>query len=148
LAFDAALVEEGFIMSGTTASKNLKAGEPTVITGDLENLAGVSAEILGRKEVFEAWLAGEKECGCNVLLIHAVPLNDPLPSHGLETPVAETQYHEIISDPKAWVIADDDEGAELFADKDFKTTNSARRIKALVEQVTGEQQPYGGSLEI
>ena len=54
----------------------------------------------------------------------------------LET-VVESQYHEIISDTAAWVIADEG-GEDLSLDKGFKTTNSARRIRALVEQVTGQ----------
>jgi hypothetical protein len=66
LAFDTALIEEGFTISGTTASRNVGVGEPINVTGDVGTLTGVAAEILGRKEVFEAWLAGEKECECNV----------------------------------------------------------------------------------
>ena len=48
------------------------------------------------------------------------------------------QYMEIISAPDAWQIADDDPNDEDEGiDKELKPTNSARRVKALVEQVTG-----------
>jgi RAD50-interacting protein 1 len=54
------------------------------------------------------------------------------------TSVTEDQYLEIISDPVAWAIVNDEgDGEDLLPEKDFKTTNSARRIRALVEQVTG-----------
>jgi hypothetical protein len=52
--------------------------------------------------------------------------------------VTEDQYLEIISDPVAWAIMNDEgDGEDSLLEKDFRTTNSARRIKALVEQVTG-----------
>ena len=50
------------------------------------------------------------------------------------------QYFEIISASDAWLIADDDgdDEADLRpADRELRPTNSARRVKALVEQVTG-----------
>jgi RAD50-interacting protein 1 len=50
------------------------------------------------------------------------------------------QYMDIISANDAWVVADehtDDTGTVL--DRELKPTNSARRVKALVEQVTGRQ---------
>ena len=50
------------------------------------------------------------------------------------------QYFEIISSPDAWLIADDDGEDETDtrpADRELRPTNSARRVKALVEQVTG-----------
>lgn len=55
--------------------------------------------------------------------------------------VADDQYHEIISASDAWVISDDD-GHDYTQnlrsqDADLKATTSARRVKALVEQVTG-----------
>jgi hypothetical protein len=43
----------------------------------------------------------------------------------------------MISAPDAWLIADDDGDSEDFPNHDFKSTNSARQIKALLEQVTG-----------
>ncbi len=51
------------------------------------------------------------------------------------------QYLEIISAPDAWQIADDDPNDEDNGiDKELKPTNSARRVKALVEQVTGTNE--------
>ncbi|KAH7883865.1 RINT-1 family protein [Phlebopus sp. FC_14] len=81
---------------------------------------GISRVILDQKEWFSAWLEGEKK-------------------------FAEDQYHEIISASDAWVIADDDryENAErhIPRDNELKATNSARRIKGLVEQVTDRYSP-------
>lgn len=54
-------------------------------------------------------------------------------------PVAIDQYMNIISAPDAWLIANDygaDED-DVVSDPELKPTNSARRVKALVEQVTG-----------
>ena len=48
------------------------------------------------------------------------------------------QYTEIISSGDAWLIADETaEDEESGIDRELKPTNSARRVKALVEQVTG-----------
>lgn len=50
------------------------------------------------------------------------------------------QYLEIISASDAWLIADDDgedENDNRAVDHELRPTNSARRVKALVEQVTG-----------
>ncbi|KAL0572573.1 hypothetical protein V5O48_009393 [Marasmius crinis-equi] len=70
---------------------------------------GIADVILGKKEWLDAWVEGEKR-------------------------FTETQYNEIISSSDAWQIADDDSEAETTTD--LKTTNSARRVKALVEQIT------------
>lgn len=58
--------------------------------------------------------------------------------------VAESQYNEIISSPDAWVIPSDDDDVDVDGTietnsepADLKTTNSARRVKALIEGVTG-----------
>ena len=50
------------------------------------------------------------------------------------------QYMEIISTQDAWLIADDtaEEEEDTIIDRELKPTNSARRVKALVEQVTGQ----------
>lgn len=47
---------------------------------------------------------------------------------------------EIISSPDAWLTADDDveEEDDGRVHPQLKATNSARRVKALVEQVTGQ----------
>ena len=49
------------------------------------------------------------------------------------------QYMEIISASDAWQIADEERNDEDDdgIDKELKPTHSARRVKALVEQVTG-----------
>jgi len=53
--------------------------------------------------------------------------------------VADDQYNEIISSPDAWQIADDvDELDSIMVDTDLRPTNSARRVKTLVEQITGK----------
>ena len=45
---------------------------------------------------------------------------------------------EIISAQDAWLIADDTtEDEESPIDRELRPTNSARRVKALVEQATG-----------
>lgn len=58
LAFDAAITEDGFNISGTSAG-----GE----TDTQENWDGTSEIILGKKEWFDAWLAGEKLCELMIL---------------------------------------------------------------------------------
>ena len=55
--------------------------------------------------------------------------------------VAEDQYHEIISASDAWLVADDT-SEDASAERELRSTNSARRIKALVEQVTGESSDF------
>lgn len=53
--------------------------------------------------------------------------------------VAETQLHEIISADDAWTVTDespDDESGEK-ADA-LKPTTSARQVRTLIEQITGE----------
>ncbi|TFY64757.1 hypothetical protein EVG20_g5839, partial [Dentipellis fragilis] len=79
---------------------------------------GVSEVVLGRKEWFERWMKGEKT-------------------------FALDQYHEIISAPDAWLIADhgDENDISTVADRELRATNSARRLKALVEQVTDRYSP-------
>ena len=49
--------------------------------------------------------------------------------------VVEDQYHDILSASDAWAIAE--EGEEEIVARDVKATNSARRVRALVDQVTG-----------
>ncbi|KAG0703168.1 RINT-1 family protein [Suillus ampliporus] len=86
-----------------------------------EEKGGVSSVILGQKEWFGAWLEGEKK-------------------------FAEDQYHEIISASDAWVIVHDDsndsDGYKVSRSvAELKATNSARRIKAQVEQITDRYSP-------
>lgn len=51
----------------------------------------------------------------------------------------EEQYHDIVTASDAWTIAQDEkhDDENRPAQIELKPTNSARRIKALVEQVTG-----------
>ena len=50
--------------------------------------------------------------------------------------VAEDQYNDIISASDAWHLSDDAD-EETMNEKDVRSTNSARRVKALIEQITG-----------
>ncbi|KAK7064595.1 TIP-1 family-domain-containing protein [Favolaschia claudopus] len=77
---------------------------------------GVSDVILGREEWFSAWMDGENQ-------------------------FAENQYHEIISSLDAWQIAEDEGGEEAGHLRGLRSTASARRLKALVEQVTDRYSP-------
>ncbi|TFY78757.1 hypothetical protein EWM64_g5257 [Hericium alpestre] len=120
LAFDASLKEEDFSLAGTIAGRARENAE----------WEGVSEVILGRKEWFERWMEGEK-------------------AFALE------QYHEIISAPDAWLIADGephDADAPVqtssAADRELRPTNSARQLKALVEQdVSMDMDGADGSIE-
>ncbi|KLO20039.1 hypothetical protein SCHPADRAFT_863786 [Schizopora paradoxa] len=101
LAFDDALRDAGFSFVGTSAQTT--SSKP-------EDWEGCSEIILGNKEWFESWLAGEQK-------------------------FTEAQYETIISSPDAWTIVND-EGEQLGQDNELRPTISARRIKVLVEQVT------------
>lgn len=52
IAFDGALREEGFNLSGTSAE----------ITQERNEWKGVSDVVLGRSDWFNSWLHGEKQC--------------------------------------------------------------------------------------
>ncbi|GJE85916.1 RINT-1 family protein [Phanerochaete sordida] len=90
----------------------------TSAAGEGGRWQGVSEVILGRKDWFEAWMEGERA-------------------------FAMDQYMEIISSQDAWLIADDSEDGEEEStiDRELKPTNSARKVKALVEQVTDRYSP-------
>ncbi|KAJ7823548.1 TIP-1 family-domain-containing protein [Mycena olivaceomarginata] len=83
-----------------------------------EKWNGVSDVILGKEEWFAAWMDGRSS-------------------------FAEDQYHEIISAVDAWHIADEEgEGNEEASHlRELRSTNSARRLKALVEQITDRYSP-------
>lgn len=127
LSFDASLAEADFSVIGTSAS-----------AASLEDSSSgkISEVILGRKEWFDAWVDGEKQCQLFPLLIKSLLITF--------LSVAEDQYQEIISASDAWQIADDDHEhyVDSATNRDLKTTNSARRIKALVEQVTGKHRYF------
>ncbi|KAG5650284.1 hypothetical protein H0H81_012762 [Sphagnurus paluster] len=77
---------------------------------------GASEVILGNAEWFESWLLGEQK-------------------------FAEDQYHDAISAADAWLIAIDDVHEDEVHSRDVKSTNSARRICSLIEQVTDRYSP-------
>lgn len=49
--------------------------------------------------------------------------------------VVEDQYDDIISAPDAWLVSED--GEDGLDSRGLRPTNSARKIKSLIEQVTG-----------
>ena len=62
---------------------------------------------------------------------HSFPFSDYI-----HNTVVEDQYNTIINDPKAW-----DASEEMNPDipsRDLRSTVSSRRIKSLIEQVTGK----------
>nr|VWO99552.1 N/A [Ganoderma boninense] len=117
LAFDTALRDEGFDLPGTTA---VPVSSVTADGDVRDGWEGISEVILGRKEWLEAWVEGERKS------------------------VVMDQYLDIISASDAWLIADDDDdedGGSRAIDHELRPTNSARRVKALVEQVTDRYSP-------
>jgi hypothetical protein len=54
--------------------------------------------------------------------------------------VIDDQYNEIISSSDAWLVAEEVDHDDAL--RDLKPTNSSRRIKSLVEQVTGQLTLY------
>ncbi|KAM5532788.1 hypothetical protein V8D89_013585 [Ganoderma adspersum] len=116
LAFDTALRDEGFDLPSTTA---IPVSSVTVDGDVRDGWQGISEVILGRTEWLEAWVEGERK-------------------------FAMDQYLEIISASDAWLIADDDgenDSDSRAIDRELRPTNSARRVKALVEQVTDRYSP-------
>jgi len=77
---------------------------------------GISEVILGREDWFEAWLEGERQ-------------------------FAMDQYMDIISSSDAWLMTEDSPDDAIVAERDLRPTNSARRLKALVEQITDRYSP-------
>ncbi len=131
LSFDSALREEGFEIRGTSATAS--KGKDGKQEEKEQKWEGASEVILGRREWFEAWMEGERVCKSSplfILLVHTLRNACIL--------VAMDQYMEIISAQDAWLIIDDTgDDDESVIDRELKPTNSARRVKALVEQVTG-----------
>ncbi|KAG9103847.1 hypothetical protein FRC06_007525 [Ceratobasidium sp. 370] len=76
---------------------------------------GIADVILGHKAWFDEWMEAERK-------------------------FTEHQYNEIIISPDAFAFTNDD-GEENQSQSEIKATNSARRIKALLEQVTERYQP-------
>ncbi|KAG9127939.1 hypothetical protein FRC07_007177 [Ceratobasidium sp. 392] len=77
--------------------------------------SGVVDVILGHKAWFDEWMEAERQ-------------------------FTERQYNEIIISPDAFAFTNDD-GGDNQLQLEIKATNSARRIKALLEQVTERYQP-------
>ena len=115
LAFDSKLIDDGFSLAETSTSGN---------NGENTNWEGISDVILGNKEWFDAWLEAERQCKCTN---HSMELNQP-------SAVAEEQYNEIIHAQDAWHISDDGESDDR--NRNLRPTNSARRVKALFDQVS------------
>lgn len=111
VAFDTQVRDDGFALTGTYLALNKAAGQ-------VEEWEGVSEVILGRKEWFDSWLEAERR-------------------------FAEAQYDELVHSPNAWQLVDDgaltDEDSETTID--LRPTNSARRIKALFEQISDRYKP-------
>ena len=126
LAFDSALRDEGFDLPGTTVATRLDK-EAQACTWE-----GISEIILGKKEWFEAWVEGEQKCKLFLVLASFL-------AQYTWVAVAMDQYYDIIGAPDAWLIGDEDseENGASRTDRELRPTNSARRVKSLVEQVTG-----------
>lgn len=126
LLFDNQVKEDGFSLSGTYDS----FGQSNV-----EEWEGVSDVILGKKEWFDAWLEGERRCEWSSLI--------PRVEISYVSLVAEAQYDDLIHSLDAWQFVDD--GAQSddnpAATSDLRPTNSARRVKALIEQITDRYKP-------
>ncbi|EPS99064.1 hypothetical protein FOMPIDRAFT_1125069 [Fomitopsis schrenkii] len=111
LSFDSALREEGFDINGTTAASS--PNDPGIAR---VKWGGLSEVILNRQEWFEAWMEGERQ-------------------------FAMDQYMEIISASDAWLITNDSTDDAIVTERDLRRTHSARRIKALTEQITDRYSP-------
>lgn len=48
---------------------------------------------------------------------------------------------ELVSSSDAWLVANDSTDDSIVIERDLRPTNSARRIKALTEQITGRRVP-------
>ncbi|KAH8120467.1 TIP-1 family-domain-containing protein [Phellopilus nigrolimitatus] len=82
---------------------------------DVSAWEGTSDIVLGSKEWFDAWLEGERK-------------------------FAEDQYNEIIISADAWQLSDDAE-EDTANVREVRPTNSARRVKVLIEQITDRYRP-------
>ncbi|KAH8100492.1 RINT-1 family protein [Cristinia sonorae] len=113
LSFDSAIKDEGFEIAGTSVAVSKDTDHSK------QKWEGISEIILGQKEWFEAWMEGERK-------------------------FAMDQYVDIISASDAWLIADENDNEEddgVHVAIDIRPTVSARRVKALVEQVTDRYSP-------
>jgi hypothetical protein len=95
------------------------AGTSAGLVSQNKTWEGMSEVILSREPWFVAWLEGERK-------------------------FAEDQYNDIISAPDAWLVVDDSSGIDGDADRsdgELRPTNSSRRLKLLIEQVTDRYAP-------
>jgi len=122
LAFDASILEEGFTLEGTSAAKDNET-----------KWEGIIDTILGNADWLETWLSAEKGCTSSTFE-HSFPSSD----HTHNT-VVEDQYNTSINDPKAWDISE-----EMDPSRDLRSTVSSRRIKSLIEQITGKLKLHIG----
>lgn len=121
LVFDESLREDGFSLEGTSGG------------GTNGKWDGLSETILGRPEWFEAWLEGEKKCKFFYHLINKVI--NLIPAFYI---VADGVLNDIVSSADAWQLVDDGDtvGSETGG-FEMRPTISARRVKTLIEQITG-----------
>ncbi|KAF8898463.1 TIP-1 family-domain-containing protein [Infundibulicybe gibba] len=86
------------------------------VDGKVDINPGISGIMLENHEWFDAWISGEKQ-------------------------FADDQYNTLINADDAWLIADDDGVVSDRWNRSLKTTNSSRRMKALIEQITDRYSP-------
>ena len=125
LTFDSAMMEEGFDTQGTSLPDDVKKWE------------GINEVILGNPEWFEKWLTAEKSCQSLLCFDLIDFLTYLFPA------VVESQYNDIINASDAWLASDEANGDDH--PRGLKPTVSSRRIKSLVEQITGQYFPFSFS---
>lgn len=145
ILFDESVQEGGFDKAQTSIYEGKEAGE-------WEGLAGL---ILKQEGWFEQWVNGERTC--KSLLRTLSVFYHPSPAsrnpkcfdeqsytrkstdrgRRADVVVAENQMNEIISSSEAWTISEDLTDEEI-ASSGLRPTVSARQVKALIEQLTGQ----------
>lgn len=95
---------------------------------DRDEWKGTANVILGNEEWFDGWKEAERKCesnlGCNLMVL------SPLESD------SEDKYYEIIGSSDAWQINEDH-----TEPSGMKPTNSAIRVRDLIESVTDRYKP-------
>ncbi|KAF8213543.1 TIP-1 family-domain-containing protein [Mycena galopus ATCC 62051] len=109
-------IYQALVFDAAVAETGFDLAGTSAATETSDKWDGVSDVILGKEEWFAAWMDGEKQ-------------------------FAEDQYHQIISAVDAWQIAKEEDGEEAGHLRELRSTTSARRLKALVEQVTDRYSP-------
>ncbi|KAF8322455.1 hypothetical protein DL93DRAFT_2223365 [Clavulina sp. PMI_390] len=115
LVFDGSVRDDGFSLEGTSETlnptKRKAASHPS-------GWDGLSEVILGRADWFDAWLEGENR-------------------------FADSIFNDIISSGEAWQLVDDGslrDSESTVATVELRPTISARRVRALMEQITERYQ--------